>query len=111
VVDGMKFTSDGRAVIGILTNEVKDRIGAIEEETEGISELLRSIRGIEVSVFLYEKYSGQVKASMRSKSSYDVAALAGKFGGGGHPAAAGFKSDKPIDQVAAEIAEELEKTL
>jgi phosphoesterase RecJ-like protein len=111
VVDGMKFTSDGRAVIGILTNEMKDRIGAIEEETEGISELLRSIRGVEVSVFLYEKYSGQVKASMRSKSAYDVAALAGKFGGGGHAAAAGFKSDKPIDQVASEIAEELEKTL
>jgi phosphoesterase RecJ-like protein len=111
VVEGMKFASDGRAVIGILTNEMKDRIGALEEETEGISELLRSIRGVEVSVFLYEKYSGQVKASMRSKSSYDVATLAGKFGGGGHPAAAGFKSDKPIDQVASEIAGELEKTL
>jgi phosphoesterase RecJ-like protein len=107
VVAGMRLICDGWAVIGILTNEIKERIGSLEEETEGISELLRSIRGVEVSVFLYEKGDGQVKASMRSKSGYDVAALAGKFGGGGHPAAAGFKSDKPIEQVADEIAKEL----
>jgi phosphoesterase RecJ-like protein len=111
VVAGMKFTSGGRAVIGILTNEMKDKLGAIEEETEGVSELLRSIRGVEVSVFLYEKYSGQVKASMRSKSTYNIASLAEKFGGGGHPAAAGFKSDKPIEWLASEIAKELEETL
>ena len=44
---------------------------------------------------------GEVKASLRSKGSFDVAAIATRYGGGGHRNAAGFRM--PLKQFMAEV--------
>jgi phosphoesterase RecJ-like protein len=111
VLGAIKSVADGKAVIAMLTRDMLEGAGALDEETEGMAELLRSIRGVEVSVFLRENEEGFAKASMRAKSYYNVAQLAGRFGGGGHLRAAGFTIDKPIGDVANEIAAILGQTL
>ncbi|MDR2611004.1 MAG: 30S ribosome-binding factor RbfA [Clostridiales Family XIII bacterium] len=111
VLGTLKSVADGKAVIATLTRDMLGGTGALDEETEGMAEILRSIRGVEVSVFLRENEEGRVKASMRSKSYYDVSRLAQKFGGGGHIRAAGFTADKPIDEVVTEIAGILDRSL
>jgi phosphoesterase RecJ-like protein len=102
---------DGRGLIAHLTQAMLEESGALEEETEGLAEKLRSFRGVEVSVFLRETEDGRTKASMRSKNEYDVAALAGKFGGGGHIRAAGFTSTEPLAQIEQQILRVLNDTL
>ncbi|MDR1068423.1 MAG: 30S ribosome-binding factor RbfA [Clostridiales Family XIII bacterium] len=111
VLGTLKSVADGKAVIATLSRDMLDGTGAIDEETEGMAEILRSIRGVEVSVFLRENEEGKVKASMRAKSYYDVSRLAQRFGGGGHRRAAGFTADKPLAEVVAEIADILGQTL
>jgi phosphoesterase RecJ-like protein len=101
----------GKALIAHLTQTMLEESGAMEEETEGLAEKLRSFRGVEVSVFLRETEDGRTKASMRSKDIYDVSALAQRFGGGGHVRAAGFTSAEPIDQVEQQIFQILNDTL
>lgn len=44
---------------------------------------------------------GEVKASLRSKGSFDVAAIAVRYGGGGHRNAAGFRM--PLAQFMSEV--------
>jgi oligoribonuclease NrnB/cAMP/cGMP phosphodiesterase (DHH superfamily) len=44
---------------------------------------------------------GEIKASLRSKGSFDVAAIAVRYGGGGHRNAAGFRM--PLTQFMTEI--------
>lgn len=44
--------------------------------------------------------NGQVKYSLRSRDSFDVAGLAVSFGGGGHKKAAGFHADNEVHTLA-----------
>lgn len=45
--------------------------------------------------------NGEVKASLRSKGNFDVASIAVRYGGGGHPNAAGFRM--PMKQFMSEV--------
>ena len=72
--------------------------------------MLRSTKGVETSVFLYENGENQYKVSMRSAQYMDVAAIAVKHGGGGHIRAAGCtlkgKPEELIDMLVNEIEEQ-----
>jgi phosphoesterase RecJ-like protein len=59
------------------------------EEIEEIVNLLRSLRNTKVAFLLREIDKQKIKASFRSKNSFDVNRLAANFGGGGHQRASG----------------------
>ena len=59
------------------------------EDKEGFIDILRSLNGIEVVLMFSEKEKVAIKVSLRSKGNIDVNQIAMKFGGGGHPFAAG----------------------
>ena len=75
----------------VLKNDYLET-GAKEDESAGlIDELLKTASGVEFALLLSEK-EGDVHGSLRATSpSHDVRAIAALFGGGGHPAAAGFQ--------------------
>jgi phosphoesterase RecJ-like protein len=111
VMETMEVLAGGKGVSAYMTREMLARTGAIDEETEGIVEKLCSIRDVEAAVFVRETEDGRTKVSMRSKSYYDMAALAERFGGGGHIRAAGFSADQPLTEVLAELNGILTETL
>jgi len=62
-----------------------------EVDTEDITTLARSIKGVEVVLFFKEMAARQTfRVSIRSKGQAHAAAIAERFGGGGHAHAAGF---------------------
>ena len=71
-----------------LREEMLDDYGARAEELEGFVNYAKNIQGIEVGIFFYHTRKGETKVGFRSKS-VDVGDIAGLFGGGGHPRAAG----------------------
>lgn len=103
---------DGRIAWALLRSEDFHTAEATPEDTEGIIDHIRSIRGSEVSALFSEKH-GVVRVSLRSRGTVDVAQLAKQFGGGGHVKAAGLTYNGPIDfatcAVLHAIEEELEK--
>ncbi|MDR0518905.1 MAG: 30S ribosome-binding factor RbfA [Clostridiales Family XIII bacterium] len=111
VMSTLKTVADGRGAIAYMSRNMLADTGALDEETEGIAEKLRSVSGVEVSAFVRETADGRTKASMRSKHGYDVAELAERYGGGGHAKAAGFTSDEPLADVVAELGRILGETL
>jgi phosphoesterase RecJ-like protein len=69
------------------------------DETEGLIDLVRRTSEAEVACVCKETAEG-IRVSLRSVSSeIDVAAVAGKFGGGGHKYAAGFVAPYPVTKV------------
>ncbi|MGF1578556.1 MAG: bifunctional oligoribonuclease/PAP phosphatase NrnA [Gemmataceae bacterium] len=63
--------------------------GATPQDTEDLINYCRSLAGVEVASFFMEQPAGGVKVSFRSRSKVNVAAIAEKFGGGGHRLASG----------------------
>ena len=99
--------AEGKAAMAYVHADTLARLNASEDETDGMSEVLRSIIGVEVSAFLREMPDGRTKVSMRSKGWLDVASLAAEFGGGGHVRAAGFTSDLGPEDVCKALKERL----
>ena len=77
--------------------------GAREEDSEGIIDQVRSLKGAEVALLFKEVEPGMVKVSMRSKSVADVNAVAKRFGGGGHARAAGLTMKAPLERVQEKV--------
>lgn len=90
-----------------VTLEDMARAGAVEEDCEGIVNFALSIAGVEAAVFLRELPQGQIRLSLRGKGKVNVAAIAGKMGGGGHENAAGCTLDGPLDRARERILAEL----
>lgn len=74
-----------------MTRDGFDECGAEMAEAEGIVNFLSGTQGSSVAVILYQDEDRKGwRVSFRSlERVYDVSALAGNFGGGGHPLAAG----------------------
>jgi bifunctional oligoribonuclease and PAP phosphatase NrnA len=79
--------------------------GAVPEafvESEELVNYPRSITSVRVACLLRE-LNGQVKVSLRGKGDVDVQRIAARFGGGGHPNAAGFSVPGALDPVTREV--------
>ena len=79
-----------------VTQEQMERVGAREEDCEGLVNYALSIGDVEVAVFFRELPDGRFRVSLRSKGLLDVAHIAEKFGGGGHSCASGCSVQGPL---------------
>ncbi len=80
-------------------------------DTEGFSEIPRTINGVEVSLMFTELDEKKVKISLRSKGKIRINNVAMKFGGGGHYFAAGAVINKSFDEIIPLVLDELLKTV
>lgn len=87
-----------------VTRKMLQKSGASLKDVEGFIDLPRSLKSVKVAVLLKESKNGMTSVSMRAKGECDVAAIAKKFGGGGHKNAAGFRvSGKSLSEMQAEV--------
>lgn len=91
-----------RLVVTWVTQADLDRFGVELEETEGLIDLVRRTDEADVACVLKAMSDG-TRVSLRSTTDLDVSAIAMGFGGGGHRAAAGFTSDRPVPEIVADI--------
>jgi phosphoesterase RecJ-like protein len=85
----MKTACGGRFAWFFLSDELLDSFDIIEKDTEGLIDLIRSIKEFDIVAILKEKDNG-FRISLRSKQKqYSVGSVARKLNGGGHDLAAG----------------------
>ena len=106
----MEFYEDGKVAYTYMTKEDEENLGLKAGDRDGIVEIGKRVRGVEVSVFLYEKESGY-KASLRSADYVNVAEVCSIFGGGGHIKAAGASLSMPLEEAKKAILSEVAKRL
>src|SRR6202142_2553020 len=92
-----------------VTTEQMERFGAKEEDCEGLVNYALSIQDVEVAAFLRELPDGRYRVSLRSKGKLNVAAVAERFGGGGHECASGFSLEGPLSAAVARILAEIRR--
>ena len=86
----VRIGADGRVLFVQITPHMLREAGATEAELEGLSSYLATVQGdVRVAAVLKERDDGMTRASLRSRPGTDVAAIAQRFGGGGHAQAAG----------------------
>ena len=87
-----------------LTQNMLKKTGANERDSEGFVNYALSLDNIRAAVFMREKPKGLIRVSLRAKSAnIDVNKIASKFGGGGHPEAAGFRCKESFAQLEKKI--------
>jgi phosphoesterase RecJ-like protein len=102
VIDSLELYHHARLAVMVLRQADFDQTGARREETENlINEALR-VETVDLAILLTETPE-KTRVSLRSRCDVDVSTIAAEFGGGGHPRAAGLKSDQPIETLRTEL--------
>ena len=110
VLGNMELSADGKLNLCAIPLDALKDCGAAKEDCEGLIDWLRDIDTVEAACVLRES-DGCVRVSMRSKRYCDVAAIAKRFGGGGHVAAAGCTLEMPLDEATAVMRDALIEAL
>ena len=102
---------DDRCIASVITKEDMDTYHALPKHLEGIVAQMRSTKGVDVAILLYENADGSYKASMRTNGAVDVAAICGRHGGGGHVRAAGAtlhgEPEQLLEMLLGDVREQL----
>jgi bifunctional oligoribonuclease and PAP phosphatase NrnA len=100
-----KTAHDGLTISSSLRQTDLRETNAVPSDTEDLVNLMLAVKGTQVATILIEQTDGRIKVSFRSRGPVDCSALAGRFGGGGHKAAAGAILDGPFDEASHRVAE------
>lgn len=104
-LEGLVVDEEYRIAWVTITNAALREAGAQSDDTEGMVEYPRRIRGVEVAILMREVSAERTKASLRSNGRLDVSELARRLGGGGHPKAAGVLLEMPLPEATNVVVE------
>jgi phosphoesterase RecJ-like protein len=107
---------DGVMTVCCLTRQDYYETGALETDSEGIVDHMRSVEGTKVAVLVRDLLSedrlGCRKVSLRATDGrVDVSRIARTMGGGGHTQAAGFTTELPYDELVEQLRAEIQRQL
>ena len=109
IASKIKTEADGRVAYATVTEEEMRSLGLSAEKFECAIDVIRSLAGAEIAIFIRQVGEGEYKASMRSVG-MNVAEIAAHFGGGGHIRASGCTiKDEDIDRACTSLISEVLK--
>ena len=104
-LSGLSQTPDGRVVWTRITALDFATLGATDQDTEGVVNYVRGVRGAEAGLLFREMADGKIRVSLRSRETVNVAEIAQKFGGGGHRMASGCTLEVPLAEAEQAVVE------
>ena len=106
----MQLLRDATIALFVMEYAMLERYGARYEDAEEALERALELPTVELSLLVLQKKEGDIKISLRSEK-IDCAAIAVKFGGGGHKERAGceLSSDVSLREAAERILQEVER--
>ncbi len=112
VLNTMCFEAQGALAHYSMTEARKQALGVGLEATKDLVDIIRVIRGVKVAAIFEEVEGGRIRISLRSKDTrVNVAAVASRFGGGGHAMAAGIRMRGALEEVRQAVLAALVEAL
>ncbi len=102
---------DGKCIVSMIDKKTMAFYNATSHDLDGIVSQLRSTRGVECAIFMYQTENLEYKVSMRSDGAVDVAKVAAFFGGGGHVKAAGVTMQGTFHDIVNNLSAQIAKQL
>ena len=94
-----------------VTQQMRQHLALGENGDSGLANFLSGVRESKVVVVFTERDNGTIDVGMRSVPGYDVAQVAHRLGGGGHPQAAGCTLDGELAGVKERVLAEVRRSL
>lgn len=94
-----------------VTHDMRRHLALGEDGDSGLANFLSGVRESKVVVVFTERDSGIIDVGMRSVPGYDVAKVACRLGGGGHPQAAGCTMEGDLVRVKERVLDEVRRSL
>lgn len=115
IIEQARTACEGRLIWSWATNETLAKTGALANEDDNASGLLRDITGVHIAV-IFKSYgtADTTRVSMRTAPPYNAAEICRLISngeGGGHARAAGATLHLPIKDAIASVIADLEKVL
>ena len=104
----LNFEIGGKFAWFKITQEMMKKANAVKSDVEGFSDMIRSIRGVEVALMIFQQDETNCRINFRAKGEITVNDIAKKLGGGGHAFAAGAMINEALEN-ATEKAVSLTK--
>lgn len=111
VLDHRQVSECARYAWSHLTQADVAEACALSEDSDGLVNYMRNLKGIEVGILFRELSPNEVKVSLRSRAGVDVSAVLRPLGGGGHAAAAGAIIELSLDEARTEVLDRVEDAL
>ena len=99
VYNTMVYFAGGKGAIMSITQDTLDSLNVSSDDIEGIEAIPRAIEGVLMGITLKEKEDNSFKISVRTNDGISASDFCKKFGGGGHPAAAGCRLTGTLEEV------------
>lgn len=93
----------GKLLVSHVSLDDQQRYGIASRDSDILYQLLMSVGGCEACFVVKQEAEKQCTVGFRSREPVDVAAIAARFGGGGHKLAAGLSIPGTIDTVRAKL--------
>jgi phosphoesterase RecJ-like protein len=110
ILKNIESLAGGRLMISHVTQQDFIETGAEPADTEDVINTMLTVAGSQVAV-LFVELKKMTKVSLRSRSDFDVRAVAERFGGGGHRAAAGVAFNGTLAEARRDVVDALLKEL
>ena len=113
VIENISFENDGELAWFSIDQNMLDAAEASSKDVDGFTDFIRTIKGVEVAVMVFENGRDVCRINFRSQGKYVINDIAKHFGGGGHKFAAGavIKGNKEtiVPQVISQTIASLER--
>ena len=109
----LQFFLDGKMAISVITAALLATCGATEDDLDDVATIPNQVEGVIVGIVVREVSTEYVKISLRTApNTLNASELCQKFGGGGHPMAAGCviktTPEEAVRQLVAAVTAEIE---
>jgi len=110
ILGGMELHDEGCVAIAAITLEMMNSIGATQNDTEDIANLVGALEGVKASVTIRELSPGKNKISLRTDPNWlNASRTCALLGGGGHAAASGATVEADVTETKRVILDAIHK--
>ena len=110
ILGGMELHDEGTVAIAAITLDMMTSIGATQNDTEDIANLVGALEGVKASVTIRELAPGKNKISLRTDPNWlNASTTCALLGGGGHAAASGATVEAGVAETKRVILDAIHK--
>jgi len=111
IINKLQYNETGELAWFTIDQSMMEKARATKKDVDGFTDFVRTIRGVEVAVMIFENSANSCRINFRSKGKYVINEIAKAMGGGGHKFAAGAVAEGTLDDVLPKVLAETRAVL
>lgn len=111
VLQRVELAAEGKIAYTWVTQDDFAKTKSHPSDTENLVNECLTIAGTDGAFIIVQQLNRQFKVSLRSRTNFDVSAIAEKFNGGGHRQASGAVVEGPLEEAVKSIRDAMEAGL